>query len=176
MRKLGVLSLIVAGIVLMAGFSTSAQSQSPAHDEKPTFISPTPGLYVDGWPPFTVSYPKEWVEMPVLFSEVFRAGAPRQNLSPSPMLYISVFSSPLPLEDWAKMFMPWYVMMGTDIKVLSDKPSQLKDGTPGREVQLEYVSKGSQGASAGRKFNDLYFITRKDVVWVYVGLSTAMEV
>ena len=60
MKKLIVLSLIMAGIVLIADLSTPAHAQTPASDLKPTFISPTPGLYVNGWPPFTVSYPKEW--------------------------------------------------------------------------------------------------------------------
>jgi len=60
MKKLMVLSLIMAGMVLMAGFSTPTHAQTPANDLKPTFISPKPGLYVNGWPAFTVSYPKEW--------------------------------------------------------------------------------------------------------------------
>jgi hypothetical protein len=61
MKKLIVLSLIMAGIVLMTGFSAPTKAQTPASDLKPTFINPTPmpGLFVNGWPPFTVSYPKE---------------------------------------------------------------------------------------------------------------------
>ena len=35
--------------------------------------------------------------------------------------------------------MPVYSQVGTDIKVLSEKPSQLKDGTSTREVELEFV-------------------------------------
>ena len=35
--------------------------------------------------------------------------------------------------------MPVWVEIVTDIKVLSDKPSQLKDGTPAREVEVEWV-------------------------------------
>ena len=61
MKKLIVLAIIMAVILLVAAL---AQAQSPANDLKPTFISPTPGLYVNGWPAFTVSYPKEWVERP----------------------------------------------------------------------------------------------------------------
>lgn len=59
MKKLIAVSLTIAGMVLMAGFFTPAHAQAPANDLKPTFISPTPGLYVNGWPAFTVSYPKE---------------------------------------------------------------------------------------------------------------------
>ena len=58
MKRLIVLSIIMAVMVLVAAL---AHAQSPATDLKPTFISPTPtpGLYVNGWPAFTVSYPKE---------------------------------------------------------------------------------------------------------------------
>jgi len=61
MKRLIVVSLIMAGLLVIAGFSAPAQAQGPANDLKPTFISPTPtpGLYVNGWPAFTVSYPKE---------------------------------------------------------------------------------------------------------------------
>jgi hypothetical protein len=63
MKKLIVLSLLMAVILVAAGFPIPIHSQSPGTDLKPTFISPTPGLYVNGWPPFTVSYPKEWVAL-----------------------------------------------------------------------------------------------------------------
>jgi hypothetical protein len=148
----------MAVMVLVAAL---AQAQSPANDLKPTFISPTPGLYVNGWPAFTVSYPKEWVEG-VWPGAVFRAGVPRPNLPPSPVLTINVPLSPLPLEDWAKLFMPTFnnnIDIATDFKVLSDKPSQLKDGTPAREVELGYVLKNGPNAK------DFILMTKKDVAW-----------
>ena len=45
MKKLIVLAMIMAVILLMAAL---AHAQSPPNDLKPTFISPTPGLYVNG--------------------------------------------------------------------------------------------------------------------------------
>jgi len=59
------------------------------------------------------------------------------------------------------MFMPVWVEYSTDIKVLSDKPSQLKDGTPAREVEWEGVTK-----TTGLKTNVLLLMTKKDVIWV----------
>ena len=61
MKRLIVLSLLSAFMLLGGAFLAPAQAQGPANDLKPTFISPTPtpGLYVNGWPAFTVSYPKE---------------------------------------------------------------------------------------------------------------------
>jgi hypothetical protein len=83
MKKLILLSLITAGMVLLTGgFSTSTHAQSPANDLKPTFISPTPGLYVNGWPAFTVSYPKEWEEVPPMPGDLYRAGGTRPDLPP----------------------------------------------------------------------------------------------
>jgi hypothetical protein len=165
----------MAVMVLVAAL---AHAQAPAIDLKPTFISPTPGLYVNGWPSFTISYPKEWVEEPFIAPGcVFSAGAAWPDIPPGahlPMLTTAVGPSPLPLEDWAKIMMPFYQQQGTDIKVLSDKPSQLKDGTPAREIRIEYVATGSKGMGAGKR-NILHFVTKKDVTWVDVALSTAEE-
>ena len=59
MKKLIVLSLLTV-MLLGGGFLAPVHAQAPANDLKPTFISPTPtpGVYVNGWPAFTVSYPK----------------------------------------------------------------------------------------------------------------------
>ena len=65
MKKLIVVMVVTAVALLAWSFCAPAQAQSPGIDAKPTFISPTPGLFVNGWPPFTVSYPKEWVEGPL---------------------------------------------------------------------------------------------------------------
>ncbi len=165
MKKLMVLSLVMAGMVLSAGISTPTHAQTPPNDLKPTFISPTPGLYVNGWPAFTVSYPKEWVELPPGVATVFEAGGTRPGLPPSPVLTIVVFPTPLPLEEWAKVVMPVWVEYYTDIKVLSDKPSQLKDGTPAREIEVEYVTKD------GRKLNDLLLATKKGLMWFNIILT-----
>jgi len=164
MKKLIVVSLIMAVMFLVGGFSAPAQTQNPASDVKPTFISLTPSLYVHGWPAFTVSYPKDWVDMPPLPTMFFRAGAARPNLNPSPQLTISVSTSPLPLEDWAKVVMPIYVAISTDNKILSDKPSQLKDGTPTREVEFEFVLKN------GPKLNNFILMTKKDIAWISITL------
>ena len=165
MKKLIAISLIMAVMLLVGFFSAPTQAQSPASDVKPTFITLTPGLYVHGWPAFTVSYPKDWVVMPPGLGNFFKVGAPRQNPPPSPQLTISVSTSPLPLEDcWAKGLMPMYLMIGTDIKVLSDKPSQLNDGTSTREVEVEFVLKN------GPKLNNFILMTKKDLAWISITL------
>jgi hypothetical protein len=174
MKKLIVLALLMAVILLVAAL---VHAQSPATDLKPTFINPTPtpGLYVNGWPAFTVSYPKDWVEVPLTGpGGVFMAAASRPGTYPSPVFTIAVYKSPFPLEEWAKNFMPVWVNIFTDIKVLSDKPSQLKDGTPAREVEVEFVPKiditGSSMKNAP-KHNGLLFATKKDMTWVSIWMS-----
>jgi len=173
MNKLIVLFLLMA-IVLMAGFSTPAHAQTPPSDLKPTFISPTPGLYVNGWPAFTVSYPKEWEEIPA-FVGGFSARVRRQDLPPGPHLStvtIGFDPDPLPIEDWAKSMMPVYLQMGTDIKVLSDKPSRLKDGTPAREGEVELVlGSGPWALEKGTKLNDFVLVTKKELIWVVIHVA-----
>ena len=166
MKKLIVLSLLTV-VLLAGGILAPTQAQTPANDLKPTFISPTPGLYVNGWPPFTVSYPKEWVELPTMITG-FKAGLPRPDLPPGhqlPALYIAFRSNPPPLEDWAKTMMPVYQQVGTDIKILSDKPSLLKDGTPAREGEVAYVDKD------GIKVNDFVLVTKKESVYLVIHVS-----
>jgi len=167
MKRFIVLSLLSAFMLLGGAFLATAQAQSPPDNLKPTFISPTPGLYVNGWPAFTVSYPKEWEEVPPVLSN-FAAGLPRPDLPPGshlPSLNIVVLGNLLPLEDWAKIYMPVWLQLGTDIKVLSDKPSQLKDGTPAREVEFEFVAKN------GPKVNNFVVMAKKDVLWVSIFLA-----
>jgi hypothetical protein len=175
MKRLIILSLLMAAMLLAKGFPAPARAQSPTTDLKPTFISPTPGLYVNGWPPFTVSYPKEWAEVPSAGpAAVFQVMGTRPDSFSSPVLTIAVWPSPLPLEDWVKLNMPVWVNVFTDIKVLSDKPSQLKDGTPAREGEIEFVPKldvyGRSWKNAP-KCNGLLLSTKKDVTWVMVWLS-----
>jgi hypothetical protein len=174
MKKLIVLALLMAVILLVAAL---AHAQAPADDLKPTFISPTPGLYVNGWPPFTVSYPKELTEVPPAGPGcVFMAARISPDSYPATVLSIAVFPNPLPLEEWAKLHMPLWVQLWTGIKVLSDKPSQLKDGTPAREVEFEFVPKpggtlGSSTITDARKNYGLLLMTKKDVTSVEVLLS-----
>ncbi|MGD0661155.1 MAG: hypothetical protein ABSD38_24085 [Syntrophorhabdales bacterium] len=108
MKKLIAASLLTA-LVLLAGSSvTLAHAQAPAIDLKSTFISPTPtpGLYVNGWPRFTVHYPKEWVEKRGRPDNVFRATPP----GPAPFPYVEVGSGPfpMPLDKYAGVILTFF--------------------------------------------------------------------
>jgi len=165
MKKLITVSLIVASMVLVGGLFAPSQAQSPGIDAKPTFISPTPGLYVNGWPPFTLSYPKEWVEAPwVLPTEVYRAAGP--SFPPIPVLVIRSFANPADLSGSADLLVGFLGQQGyKDVKVLSDKPSQLKDGTPAREAEVGYIYPN------GPKLNVFMLTTKKDDIWIMLTLT-----
>jgi len=169
MKKLIILSLLTAIALLGRGFLAPAHAQTPPNDLKPTFISPTPGLYVNGWPAFTVSYPKEWEEWPHVPFSYFTAGPPRPDLPADyflPSLNISLLTHPAPLEDWAKNLIPLLLGVYADVKILSDKPSQLKDGTLAREVEVEFVVKNGPAA------NRFMLVTKKDATWVVISLRS----
>jgi hypothetical protein len=167
MRKVIVALLITAVMLLVGGLSALAQtqSQSPASDVKPTFITLTPGQYVHGWPAFTVSYPKEWVEQRLIPGENFRVGLPRPSLPPIPLLTISVSPNPLPLENSAKMFITMLGPVGKDFNVLYDRPTQLKDGTPAQEAEFEWVLKADKNEV---KRNTFLLATKRDLAWILI--------
>jgi hypothetical protein len=170
MKKLIIVLLITAIMLLAGSFSAFTQAQSPASQVKPTFLAPTPGTYVHGWPAFTVSYPKDWVEQPPsryagMAGEFFRVAAPdskpfAQNIR-VPYFSVSIFPTPLPIDKWSDILVPTLRLPGSDIKIVYDKPSQLKDGTPAQEAEIEWVSNAV-------KVNMLVLTTKKYAAWVQI--------
>jgi hypothetical protein len=177
MKRLIAASLLTALMLSAGGFLTLSRAQSPSADLKPTFISPTPGLYVNGWPAFTVTYPREWVVLREVPGEVFRVGGTGPDLPQGvsmPVLGVGVMPTRLPLEDWARVFMPGLQWYFTDIKVLSDKPSQLKDGTPAREVEVEVLPK--YDPTLGKltdapKLINYKLLTKRNGTWIWVTIT-----
>jgi hypothetical protein len=177
MRTSLLLSVVRVLLLLVGSILALTHAQSATPDLKPTFINLTPGLYVNGWPPFTVSYPKEWVELREVPGEVFRVGGTRPY-SPQgvnmPLLGVGVMPTRLPLEDWAKVFMPGLQWYFANVKVLSDKPSQLKDGTPAREVEVEALPK--YDPTLGKltdapKLINYKLLTKKNGTWIWVAIT-----
>jgi hypothetical protein len=71
MKKPIVTLVITVGVLLVAEVFTPARAQSPTPSGTPTFHRPVLKTYVNGWPRFTITYPKDWVERP-LFPTPFR--------------------------------------------------------------------------------------------------------
>jgi hypothetical protein len=176
MKKLIIAFAITAVVLWGMGIPVPAHAQGPTNVLKPTFIDPTPGLYVHGWPAFTVSYPKEWVELPLTPGAVFRAGGSRLDLPPGvrlPLISIGVMAGPLPLEDWGRIILPFFANIGRDVKVLTDKPSRLKDGTPAWEVEFEYIittGPDMDSVKDGPKANIFILIAKKELAWIQIAL------
>jgi hypothetical protein len=67
--------------------------------------------------------------------------------------------------------MPVYLQLGTDIKILSDKPSLLKDGTPAREGEVEFVLRSGPYAREDTKVNDFVLVTKIEAIWFVIHVS-----
>jgi hypothetical protein len=99
MKKLTTLLLAMALILLTGSFFAPAQPQNLANEEKPTFYRLVPGTYVNGWPRFTIHYPRDWVERRTPPQEIFRASVP--GSFPFPAFMVAVAHNPDPLEKMA---------------------------------------------------------------------------
>jgi hypothetical protein len=167
MKKFIAVSMIMAFTLLTGSSLAQAQPQNPADEEKPTFYRLTPGVYVNGWPRFTVSYPKDWVERRPRFGE-FRASAP--VFPPLPSLYIIIWQNPIPLDKWAESWVKIFRIQGaTDVTVVSDKPTRLRDGTPAQEVELH-------GVINGEPVNTMSLATKKGDMLILTGSSLSGKI
>ena len=116
-----------------------------------------PGLYVNGWPAFTLSYPTDWVEKTPDPREAFRAEAP----GGAPSLRIGVIPNmSMPLKYSTRLVIPELAKIGKDIKVIHDKETKLEDGTPAQEAELEWV------VNPGIKVYTLFLTTQKEDIWI----------
>jgi hypothetical protein len=134
MKRLTTPSVMIVLVLLAGSVIAPSRAQAPTTDDTPTFYRLVPGTYVNGWPRFTISYPKEWVEYRPQVNTVFRVGAPDF----SERLLIDI-GNPTPLDKSAEFYVLFFKNLGANVTVLSDKPSQLRDGTPAREVELKMV-------------------------------------
>jgi hypothetical protein len=140
-------------------FFTLSHAQTPAAADIPTFYRLVPGVYVNGWPRFTIHYSKDWVERRPEAMESFRVSAP--GPVPHPAFAVAFSSLPVPLDKLADSLLSLNRRRATDVTILSDKPSQLRDGTPAREIEFEMVKGGAlfHTMSLTAKKGDLLIIT-----------------
>jgi hypothetical protein len=104
MKRLVVLAVIMAVTFLTWSSVAPAHAQDSAKDDKPTFYHLVPGTYVNGWPRFTVHYPKDWVERPLTGAGCVFTVSPSGPFS-SPRLFVVVVPS-IPLDRLAEAFLP----------------------------------------------------------------------
>lgn len=165
MKKYLLISILSLFLVIVWGGQVFAQNPEVA--AKPSFINLIPGQYVHGWPAFTVSYPKEWVEQRYQGGEAFRVADPDSKTVPRvPNFVIPVVLTRLPIENWSNIFIPFFSRIGRDVKIIYDKPSELKDGTPAQEGEFEWVRMD------GLKMNMFVFNTSKDDIWITIMIAS----
>jgi hypothetical protein len=174
MKQVIKISLILIASLLLTAYSASPQPQkAPSDDqgitttlakeeEDTSFPQKSgPGLYVNARPVFTLSYPAHWLEQTPEAGQVFNAAAPGLT----PRLTVSVFPNSMPLEMATNFFINALSQIGSDIKVIYDKSSKLKDGAPAQEAELEWVH------NSGTKLNTLLITANKDDIWIMITLS-----
>jgi hypothetical protein len=165
MKKPIVLSAITAVVLLAMSYFAQAHAQESAKEEKPTFYRLTPGVYVNGWPRFTVTYPKDWVERHPMPQEIFRAVPPGGTGDVFSVVVATPPNGPLPLDKVADVVLIFFKAFGKDMTVVSDKPSQLSNGTPAREFQI-------QGIMNGLPFNYAGLSLAHGGVWISAQVSS----
>jgi hypothetical protein len=163
MKKL-ILIPATAGLLLLTSSLAPSYAQPAANPDTPTFYHLVPGTYVNGWPRFTVHYPKEWIELRPGPVQLFRAGAP--GPARYPMLAVAAWSpGPPSLEKFVDMMLPLFRTMGTDVTIVSDKPSRLRDGTPARELEAQLVMNGAP-------LDHVDLATKKGDLWIILSMSS----
>jgi hypothetical protein len=143
MKKLIVLSAVMAVLLCAGGSLATCNAQDAAKDETPTFYHLVPGTYVNGWPRFTIHYPKDWVEIHPLVQEVFRAGIHRPVRPLPQFLHVTSEPNPLPLDKVASPLFSYAKNLDKEAIIVSDKPSQMADGTPAREIEIRFAVNGT---------------------------------
>ena len=143
--------------------ATSRPSPTESAEDLPfPRVAAASGLYVNGWPAFSISYPKHWLEKkrePVM---VFRAEDPEGF----PQLRIVVLPMPFPVGFSILIHNTILTSVGgTNIKVLYDEKSTLEDGTPAQEAELEWTD------NSGKKLNNLFLTAKTEDKWIYISLS-----
>jgi len=164
MKRLIVLPLVMAAMFLAWGSVAPARAQDSAKDDKPTFYHLVPGTYVNGWPRFTVHYPRHWVERHPMPQEFFRASAPGPVPSPA-FVYAPGAPNRPPLDKFAEYVASMFKNMATDVTIISDKPSRLRDGTPAREFELRMLLNGAPD-------NVMGLVAQKGDVLVNMGVDS----
>jgi len=162
MRTKVAVALIMISLTL-GGLAASATAQGNVMEARPTFVAPMPGLYVNGWPPFAVSYPKDWEGQPLMPGELYHVAAPGPSYSPALVIY--AFPNTADIGGSGSMLAGILGKIGKDVKILYDRPANLQDGTPAQEAEIEWV-----WPNGGPKTNTFLLATKRGSMWIWVGL------
>ncbi|MFW9825826.1 MAG: hypothetical protein ACFFE4_23005, partial [Candidatus Thorarchaeota archaeon] len=124
-----------------------------------------PKVFQNDSPGFTVSYPGNFIDLnPVnpLSKAIFYASYADRNLEIS----VSKVSPKRHLEDLTKKIVRILNYYATEINIISEEPSILKDGTPSYETTIEYKVLGIF------KVRSVYLSVIKEEKWIRLMVSS----
>jgi hypothetical protein len=138
-KKIIVLSVMTAVILLVGSVFTPVFAQSPTSSDTSTFYRLVPGTYVNGYPRFTIAYPKDWAERPPFVERggVFRVTPPGGTYLHE--LSILVNAYPAPLGKFSDLIMRTYKSLSVSATIVSDRTIRLPDGTQAQEVETTAI-------------------------------------
>ena len=143
--------------------ATSRASPTETAEDLPYLFKATaPGLYVNDWPAFSITYPEHWVEKKRGAVIVFKAGDPEGF----PQLSIAVV--PVPLHVGFSILIHPTILRsagGTNIKSIYDEMTTLEDGTPAQETEWEWTD------NEGKKVNTFFLTAQTEGIWILISLS-----
>ncbi|MHA1985411.1 MAG: SDR family NAD(P)-dependent oxidoreductase [Promethearchaeota archaeon] len=122
-------------------------------------------IFRNNLPPFKLTYPDHYVELhPSPISKaIFSASYADTNLE----INVSKISPNRRLEDLTKKIIRGFKIITNEIEVISDRPTNLKDGTPAYETILKYKLAGLF------KTKSMHLSVFKDGKWIRVSISAA---
>jgi len=131
-------------------------------------------IFKNDSPAFSVTYPENLLELkpnPLfnpLVNPVFVATS--LNLGFDLGIYVSKISPKRRLEDAAKKIVRGFKARANEIKIISNKPINLGDGTPAYESVIEFKSAGIF------KVKSIHISVFKDEKWIRVGIFAGARV
>lgn len=96
-----------------------------------------------GSPSFVIEYPDSYVNDSLMPNQVIRAKNPPFGAPVFEIAVLEVTKEREKLEDHGKNYLKNLEKVGTDVRILSQKPATLKDGTPAQETTIEWKWQGT---------------------------------
>jgi len=152
--------LIMLGVFLLIAYTSASHAQNAQWNTK-EYVSSLWGFTL------SISHPAEWVEQPLIDSmQVLRVSAP--GPIPYPTIIVSVIPPLYTLERSAKDLAARLRRFDYEVKILYEKPSELKNGAPAYEAELEWIWDGT-------KLNTLMLATMKERVMIMVTVNNPKD-
>jgi hypothetical protein len=151
--------LLILGLTLPACTCQNTTETTPPAQQAGGALSFEAAEYVSTDYGFSVKYPKDWAQQTSTEpSTLFLAAAAKRV----PAISISVQDS----ATFAEALTATLMLAGSDVKIVTERPTTLADGTPATEAVVKWKA---QGLSA----NTFALGVQKDGKWIIVAVTTA---